>query len=114
DAIAKRPKGAWHAGSSVAFNLPTAPTSGLRHALIDLGRRCTGSVGHFHAEHGVHEHRRVKAETGSDCAKETGDPEIEPIDCDEPAGRARDHAHRVGIHRRDGAAETEGDIEKSK
>ena len=48
-----------------------------------------------------------------DGGKEAGDAKVEPVDSDEPKARARHHAHRVGIHRRDGAAEAQGDVEKS-
>jgi hypothetical protein len=61
----------------------------------------------------VDQYRRVKAETRRDCGKESGDAEIEPVDSDEPADRARNHAHRVGVHGRDAAADALADVEKS-
>jgi len=62
----------------------------------------------------VDQHRCVKAESRSDRGKESGDAEVEPVDRDEPAGRAGNHAHRVGVHGRDGTADAQGDVEKSK
>ena len=75
--------------------------------------RCKCGVGCLHAEYCVEEHRRVKAESCGNRGKKPGDAEIEPVDRDEPAGGAGNHAQRVGVHGRDGAADAQGDVEKS-
>src|ERR1043166_3194093 len=65
------------------------------------------------AETWANEERRVDAESDGDGGKEPGDAKVEPVDRDEPAGGAGNHAHRVGVHGRHGAAEAQGDVEKS-
>src|SRR5215471_20866780 len=91
------------------------PYAALTAAAVSrvLGARCICDDGCLHAEHCADEERRVDAEPGGDGGKETGDAEVEPVDRDEPASGARDHARRIGIHRRDAAAESQGDVEKS-
>jgi hypothetical protein len=53
------------------------------------------------------------AEAGGDGGKESGDAEVEPVDGDNSEARARHHAHRVGVHRRDAAADALQNVEKS-
>ena len=84
----------------------------LRSTLIDLGLRCHCSLRHFHAEDCVDEHTRVQAEPGGDRGKHSGDAEIKPIDRGETTSRARDHAYRIGVHRGDGAARVQSDVEE--
>jgi hypothetical protein len=54
--------------------------------------------------HGTHEQCCVQAEPDGDRGEEPGEAEIEPRDRDEAAAGARQHAHRIGVHRRDAAA----------
>ena len=85
----------------------------VRIQAAQLGTRRKCSVGGPHAEHCAHEERGVHAETGGNGGKEPGDAEVEPVDGDEPAARARNHAHRVGVHGSDAAADALHDEEKS-
>jgi len=61
----------------------------------------------------VDEHPRVKTEPGSDCCEEPGDAEIQPIDGDEPAARAGNHTHRIGVHASNRAADALSDKEEA-
>jgi hypothetical protein len=79
------------------------------HCSHSLRARCQCGLGRLHTEHCANEERRVNAESGGDGCKETGDPEVEPVDRDERAAGARDHAHCVG----DTAANALADVEKS-
>src|SRR5260370_29468745 len=65
------------------------------------------------ARHGVDQYRRVKADARGDRGKQSDDAEIEPVYRDEPAGGARNHAHRVGVIGREAAADALADVEKS-
>src|SRR5260370_29020771 len=81
--------------------------------LAQLGARRKCSVGGPDPEHCEDEQRRVQAESGGDGGKEPGDAEVEPVYRDETATRARNHAHRIGVHGRDGAPEAQSDVEKA-
>src|SRR5262249_15745413 len=98
--------------------------AGVLHAIEAASGRVLGDVplsgapdviflhpesGHLYVAIG----ERVRAESRGECGKEPGDAEVEPVYRDEPAGRAGNHAHRVGVHGRDGAADAQGDVEKS-
>jgi hypothetical protein len=54
----------------------------------------------------------VQAEPCGDYGEEPGEAEIEPPDHDEAPASARQHAHRIGVHRRDKAADALGDVEQ--
>src|SRR5262249_60905040 len=61
----------------------------------------------------VDQYRYVKTKACGARGKQSNYADIEPVDRDQPAGRARNHAHGVGVHGGDGAADAQGDVEKS-